>query len=531
MTPQQLLAHFDTGRSGRETQRAGASDVAQAYQQQLALRQLRMRSRRTAARLQDRLHQPRHLAALQRVRADLGHGLEHHAGVLRRADGPGVAGAHLPAADRTRDRVRHARHAGGRAPSLDDLFDAIDWMAPGFEIVQSHLPDWKFAAADAVADGGLHARLLVGRRIAGARSGADAANAATPCWPARSWPAAQDGQAVERGVGANVLDGPLLALAAFPARTAPAARARPICMPGDVVTTGTWTDAWPVPPAQNWTCRLQRAAVARCRCGSNERRRAEPAPRDGTCRCRDRRRRGGGQRRRVFPVGTSGIHGLGAGARGRPDATPGARRPVRWPRSGTSSRRRATSACRSSAPVHRDRSRDHLAVDGVAPDVGFREAGYLFLATRRRAGGAAGQPCGAARSAASTWPCCDRQALAQRFPWLQTRGPGRRIAGPVRRRLARCPQPDAGVPAQGASRRAWSTARRGRRGLRRQGERIAAVQLDDGTRAGLRHGDQCRRHRCRGAGRNGRHRLAGAVAQALRVLLPFARATARAARW
>lgn len=48
---------------------------------------------------------------------------------------------------------------------IDDLFDAIDWVAPGFEVVQSHLPGWKFTAADTVADSPLHARLLVGRRM------------------------------------------------------------------------------------------------------------------------------------------------------------------------------------------------------------------------------------------------------------------------------------------------------------------------------------------------------------------------------
>jgi 2-oxo-3-hexenedioate decarboxylase len=45
--------------------------------------------------------------------------------------------------------------------SFEDLFDALDWVAPGFEVVQSHLPDWKFTAPQTVADGGLHGRLLV----------------------------------------------------------------------------------------------------------------------------------------------------------------------------------------------------------------------------------------------------------------------------------------------------------------------------------------------------------------------------------
>ncbi|HVE51885.1 MAG TPA: hydratase, partial [Ramlibacter sp.] len=59
--------------------------------------------------------------------------------------------------------------------SLDDLRACIEWVAPGFEIVQSHMRDWKFEAADTVADGGLHARLLVGRRIPADTLPADAA--------------------------------------------------------------------------------------------------------------------------------------------------------------------------------------------------------------------------------------------------------------------------------------------------------------------------------------------------------------------
>jgi 2-oxo-3-hexenedioate decarboxylase len=123
-------------------------------------------------------------------------------------------------------------------------------MAPGFEIVQSHMPDWKFSAADTVADSGLHARLLVGRRIpvdALATDGAafDAQLAAARIVLSR------DGKPVDEGAGANVLDGPLHALAHFVAalRDCPGA---PDLQPGDVVTTGTWTDAWPVQRGERW---------------------------------------------------------------------------------------------------------------------------------------------------------------------------------------------------------------------------------------------------------------------------------------
>lgn len=135
--------------------------------------------------------------------------------------------------------------------TLAQLFDAIAWVAPGFEIVQSHLPDWKFQAADTVADGSLHARLLVGRQtpvreLAASAAQLDALLAQTIVVLDRQ------GQAVEQGQGANVLDSPLRALHHF-MNTLRACPGAPDLMPGDVVTTGTWTDAWPVQPGEHWS--------------------------------------------------------------------------------------------------------------------------------------------------------------------------------------------------------------------------------------------------------------------------------------
>jgi 2-oxo-3-hexenedioate decarboxylase len=50
----------------------------------------------------------------------------------------------------------------GSEPSLDALTHCIEWAAVGFEIVDSHYADWRFTAAEAVADFGLHAALVVG---------------------------------------------------------------------------------------------------------------------------------------------------------------------------------------------------------------------------------------------------------------------------------------------------------------------------------------------------------------------------------
>ena len=134
--------------------------------------------------------------------------------------------------------------------SLQDLFDAIDWVAPGFEVVQSHLPDWKFQPADTVADGALHARLLVGPRTPVTALAADAASLDALLAEA-SVTLLRDGVAMESGVGANVLDSPLRALLHF-LQTLRACPGASDLKAGDVITTGTWTDAWPITPGQRW---------------------------------------------------------------------------------------------------------------------------------------------------------------------------------------------------------------------------------------------------------------------------------------
>ncbi len=133
---------------------------------------------------------------------------------------------------------------------LQALRDCIDWFAPGFEIVQSHCADWRFTTADTLADSALHARLLVGRRIDAAALPADA-QAFDAALAAAGVRLQRDGAEVERGTGANVLDGPLHALLHF-VRALRGVAGAPALRAGDVVTTGTWTDAWPVQPGETW---------------------------------------------------------------------------------------------------------------------------------------------------------------------------------------------------------------------------------------------------------------------------------------
>lgn len=132
---------------------------------------------------------------------------------------------------------------------LAGLAQAIDWMAHGFEIVHTHFPGWKFSGAQAVADGGLHGLLLVGHQTKlAAGTNAQTLAAALASLRLKLY---GDQSLKDEGVGANVLDGPLQALLHFvqALRSTPGA---PALQAGDVITTGTLTDAHPVQSGDTW---------------------------------------------------------------------------------------------------------------------------------------------------------------------------------------------------------------------------------------------------------------------------------------
>jgi 2-oxo-3-hexenedioate decarboxylase len=137
-------------------------------------------------------------------------------------------------------------------PPTDDpwaILAAVEWIAPGFEIVQSHFPDWKFTAADCTAAFGLHGALVVGEPmlLTDANRGLIAARL-----PGFELTLRRGDAIVDRGVGANVLDSPALALAHLARTLAALPRLAPL-VAGEVITTGTVTDAWPVAAGETWT--------------------------------------------------------------------------------------------------------------------------------------------------------------------------------------------------------------------------------------------------------------------------------------
>lgn len=137
--------------------------------------------------------------------------------------------------------------------SESELAGCIDWVAHGFEIVHTHFEGWRFQAADTVADFALHGRLFVGTRVALSEFG-EASDAAAEL--ARiEVTLCRDGADVETGQASIVLGGPLTALRLW----VDAMSAQPQRWPierGDIVTTGTITDAAPLKPGERWHTRL-----------------------------------------------------------------------------------------------------------------------------------------------------------------------------------------------------------------------------------------------------------------------------------
>jgi 2-oxo-3-hexenedioate decarboxylase len=142
-------------------------------------------------------------------------------------------------------------------PLTDDpahLLDVIEWVAHSIEIVQCRNADWKLTLADAAAQNAFHGHLVIGAPI-GISAGL-----------AEKLPAVQvilkkENAIVDRGSGANVLDSPLRALAHL-VRVLASERGAPPLAAGEIISTGTMTDAHPVAAGETWRTELSGLPLA-----------------------------------------------------------------------------------------------------------------------------------------------------------------------------------------------------------------------------------------------------------------------------
>lgn len=128
-----------------------------------------------------------------------------------------------------------------------EVLSAIDWVAHGFEIVQSHFPGWKFQTADTVADWALHGTLLVGPPQPLARLGQDPVAALESFTLTLSC----GDRHVETAKGSNVLGSPLAAIIHLSSVLARQPEYEPLHA-GEIVTTGTVTTAQSIRAGETW---------------------------------------------------------------------------------------------------------------------------------------------------------------------------------------------------------------------------------------------------------------------------------------
>jgi 2-oxo-3-hexenedioate decarboxylase len=130
----------------------------------------------------------------------------------------------------------------------EKILESIEWLAPSFEIVDCHFPQWKFKPADSAADFSFHWRLIVGHPYEILRAEIpDLAKQLRNCRVVLS----RDGKVMDRGVGSNALDHPALALAFLADIVARQPRFDPLGA-GEVITTGTLTAALPISAGETW---------------------------------------------------------------------------------------------------------------------------------------------------------------------------------------------------------------------------------------------------------------------------------------
>ena len=144
----------------------------------------------------------------------------------------------------------------GKAPQADmspaQILDCIDWAAHGFEIVQSHYPDWKFSAPDTVANNALHGAYYLGEKVPVANDRAAWLEALTDFEISLF----KNGHVVDEGHARNVLDGPLFAISHLLDLLKDDPHNAPVAA-GEIITTGTVTKAWPVAPGETWRTEMR----------------------------------------------------------------------------------------------------------------------------------------------------------------------------------------------------------------------------------------------------------------------------------
>jgi 2-oxo-3-hexenedioate decarboxylase len=139
------------------------------------------------------------------------------------------------------------KHKPEYGPKGTEIY--IDWVAPAFEIVDSIYPNWKFSLTDAIASGGLHGCLVVGKKFrVNNLTENDLINVKVSLY--------KSGALEEQGTGANVLEGPISAIR-YLHEGLIKIKNQSLLSAGNIITTGTMTDAKSIYSKEEWSAKFE----------------------------------------------------------------------------------------------------------------------------------------------------------------------------------------------------------------------------------------------------------------------------------
>jgi 2-oxo-3-hexenedioate decarboxylase len=133
------------------------------------------------------------------------------------------------------------------------VLESVEWLALGFEIIDSVYADWEFQPVDFVAAFGLHAALVVGQpqRIEPSQIASLADRLSQ--FKVNLY---KDGQIVEQGGGRNSLRSPALCLGELASAIARRNGAEPLAA-GELVSSGTLTESRPIVANETWKAAIE----------------------------------------------------------------------------------------------------------------------------------------------------------------------------------------------------------------------------------------------------------------------------------
>ena len=133
------------------------------------------------------------------------------------------------------------------------VLGVTEWLALGFEIIDSPYPEWKFKPVDFVAAYGLHVALVVGEPTKVKPDDIPRLLDQLPKFKVRL---SRNGELVDEGSGRNSLRSPALCVAELASAIGKRADAEPLAA-GELISSGTLTESQPIHAGETWSADVE----------------------------------------------------------------------------------------------------------------------------------------------------------------------------------------------------------------------------------------------------------------------------------